>query len=159
MRARWIRHTPAADSRVGGFKPRRALLALLLLLLASALPAGAQIVGPFKTFGAHITSQTTTTLVAAVTARTLALYSLSACVDGNGAATSVTVQDTAGTNLVGTGVVYVVNPGQCFTWPMRVGASTGTSIPLGYITNGLGLQLVTGTGNGPVEVFGEYLQQ
>lgn len=138
---------------------RAGIAALLLLLLLATLPAGAQLLGPYKTFGAHITSQTTTTLVAAVSARTVVLYSLSACVDGNGATTSFTVQDTAGTNLVGTGVVYVVNPGQCFTWPLRPGASSSTAIPLGYITNGLGLALVTGTGNGPVEVFGEYLQQ
>ncbi len=125
----------------------RALL-LGLLVLASFTPASAA----YKTLGGTITTQTTTTLLAGVSGKTIDVYGFSFCVDGNGATTSLTLRDSSGTNLIGTGYVVVLTPGQCW------GLTTIKDLVRYQVGTGLGLQLVTGTGNGPVEWAVEVLQ-
>jgi len=128
---------------------KRWLLSILVfLVVVTPLEAA----GPFYLVGLHITSQTTTALQAAAASKTVSIISGSLCVDGNGATTGLTIQDTAGTNLFGTNVVYVLNAGQCLIWP-RSGQ------PYQVTTAGLGLQVVTTLGNGPVEVYLELVQQ
>lgn len=126
---------------------RRAGAGTLLLLVALALPAS----GAYKLVGGKISTQTTTTLIAAVSGQAINVYAYSFCVDGNGATTSFTFQDSGGTNLLGTGYIAVVNPGQCLAEELRYNGA-----PRYGVTVSLGLQLVTGTGNGPVEWQVEY---
>ena len=126
----------------------RAFVAAVVALLVSATLAGAA----YRTAGGQISSQTTTTLIAAVAAKKIDVYGFSFCVDGNGATTSLTLQDSGGTNLIGTGYVIVLTPGQCWT------LATIKDFQRYQVGTGLGLQLVTGTGNGPVEWAVEVLQ-
>src|SRR5437899_7607077 len=91
----------------------RRLIAVLVLVLAS--PAWAA--GPSFRVGAHITTQTTTTIVTGVAGQTVSLQGGSICVDANGVTTGITIQDSGATNLVGTGVVYVLSAGQCLAYP------------------------------------------
>ena len=128
----------------------RLLLALLMGLSAAGVGRlGAAELRPT----ARVTSQTTTTLVTAVSGQTIGVTGGSICIDANGVTTGLKLQDSAGTNIVGTGIVYVLSPGQCWVFPR-------TSNPyFTIIGGGLGLQLVTSVGNGPVEVALEVVQQ
>lgn len=129
---------------------RRWWLALFLVLLLPA-PSLAQALRPT----AHITSQTTTTLVSAVAAKQVQLNAGSLCVDAGGAATGITLQSTAGTNLFGTGVVWVVPAGACLNFFARPqGGFYGNPTAVGT-----GLAVVTTVGNGPVEVYLEVTQR
>src|SRR6267142_4190696 len=119
----------------------RRLITALLLVLALAAPT----LAAYRTAGGQISSQTTTTLIAAVASKKIDVYGFSFCVDGNGATTSLTLQDSGGTNLIGPGYVIVLTPGQCWT------LATIKDFQRYQVGTGLGLQLVTGTGNGPVE--------
>lgn len=127
----------------------RTILALLLILLC-APPAWAQ--APSFRIGAHITSATTTTVLAGVAGQKIVIQGGSICVDGNGVTTQITIQDSTPTNLVGTSVVYVLVAGQCLVFP-RV-----TDLYYVPTAAGAGLQLVTGAA-GPVEVYLELLQR
>lgn len=130
------------------------LLVALLFLLAAVLPAGAQ---QYRQATAHITTQTTTTVHAAVTGKRLAVVAGSVCVDANGTATGIALQDSAGTNLFGTGIVWVVGAGACLNFPLR---GTGAPVPYGRPTAlSTSLQVVTTVGNGPVEVYLEVQAQ
>jgi len=127
---------------------RRWWLLLPLLLLYPA-PGEADL----KQVGAHIASQTTTTIVSAVAGQKVQLQSGTLCVDSNGAETGITIQDGANTNLVGTSVVWVIGPGQCLWFPLQSG---------GYFNptaSGQSFQIKTTVGNGPVEVWLQLLQQ
>jgi hypothetical protein len=125
------------------------LAVLLCLLLASTAAAA----GPEIRATAHITSQTTTALVAAVASQSVSIYGGSICVDANGATTGITIVSSAGTNLVGTGMVYVLGAGQCLWLPTR-------QAPYYTVTaSGTGLSLITTVGNGPVEVNLEVVQR
>jgi len=127
---------------------RRWWLLLPLLLLVPA-PGYADL----KQVGVHIATQTSTTIVAAVTGQKTQLQSGSICVDSNGVETGITIQDGANTNLVGTGVVWVLGPGQCLWFPPLAG---------GYFSptaTGQTFQVKTTVGNGPVEVWLQLLQQ
>jgi len=125
------------------------LIALAVLCLGVPGQAAAQSARP----AAHITSQTTTTLVAGVAGKTVGILSGSVCVDANGSSTGITFQDSNGTNLVGTGVVYVLPAGSCFWFPTR-------SDPYFNLTaSGAGLQIVTTIAAGPVEVYLETVQR
>ena len=126
-------------------------IAVLLGFLLLPSVAFAQALRPT----AHIVSQTTTTLVAAVAGKQVQVMEGSLCVDGNGATTSVAVQSTGGVNILGTGVVYVLLPGACLYFaPRTAGGFYG--IPTAV---GTGLQVVTGVGNGPVNVYLEVTQR
>lgn len=127
------------------------LVTLIVAVLLLPSTGTAQV--PAGRVTARITSQTTTIVVAAVAAKRVQLLSGSVCVDGNGAAAGVALQDTAGTNIIGTGMVYVINPGNClwFQPPNQI-AYTPTA-------SGTGLQVVTTVGNGPVLVSLEVKQQ
>lgn len=123
-------------------RPVRWLIVLSLLLLLTT-PAVAQ---PLLTKAtAHITSATTTTVVTGVSGVIIGLWSASICVDTGGAQSTITLQDSGGTNLIGTGIVYVVTGGACLWFPYR-----GSPYPY-QTAAGTGLQIVTG-GAGPVEV-------
>src|SRR5437660_12071775 len=128
---------------------RLGLAAVIVLAGFCATPVRAGALRPT----AHITTQTTTTLVTGVSGQTVTFYSGSLCVDGNGATTGITLQDSAATNLIGSGIVYVLTAGQCLTFPTR-GDPYG--VPTG---SGNGLQVVTTVGNGPVEVYLEVIQR
>jgi hypothetical protein len=121
---------------------RHWLIVLAVLLLAA--PAGAQ--GPKLTKAtAHIVAATTTTVVAGASGVIIGIWSASICVDAGGAQTSVTIQDSAGTNLVGPNVVYVLPAGSCWWAPLR-------SVQYPFNTGaGRGVQIVT-SGAGPTEV-------
>lgn len=127
------------------------LLIAVLFLLAAVVPAGAQ---RYLQGTAHITSQTTTTVLSnAGTTQRLAIMAGSLCVDTGGATTALTLQDSAGLNLFGTGVVWTIGAGSCVNLPYRgflYGVPTGA---------GRSLQVVTGSGNGPVEVYLEVTTQ
>lgn len=125
-------------------------LVLLLLLL---IPTSGFSAGPALIATAHISTQTTTHLVAAVAGQSVSIYGGSICVDANGATTGVALQSTAGTNVMGTNVVYVLAVGTCYWFPR-------SDAPYGNVTAlGTGLDLVTTVGNGPVEVYLEVVQQ
>lgn len=120
------------------------LLTLVLVLLAAVVPAGSQ---GFKLQRApiHITSATTTTVVAGVAGRQIEIRDLFLRVDNGGVATTVTFQDSAGTNLLGTGVTFVLGTDQSLDWPLR-------PLPIGRLAltgAGNGFQIVT-VGAGPV---------
>ena len=123
----------------------RRLAAAVLLVLLSVSSVGAQ---RFPQATSHISTQTTTTVLTnSSTTKRLSIMAGSLCVDMGGATTSVTLQDSGGTNLFGSGVVWVIAAGSCLNFPYRgfyYGIRTGV---------GLNLQVVTGTGNGPVEVY------
>ena len=126
-------------------------LVTLLVLLALLLPSSgtADELRP----AAHITSQTTTVMVAAVTGKQVQLMAGSICLDGNGATTGVAIQDTGGTNIIGTSVVYVLAAGECLYFPR-------SNAPYGQVTaSGTGLQIVTTVGNGPINAYFEAIQQ
>lgn len=116
------------------------------VLIAIALLPGIALADSFAV-GGHITTQTTTTLVTLVAGQRVYLFSGTFCVDASGATTALTLVDSAGTNLVGTSLVQVVAPGQCWKfdpWPQPgVFVADPTAVSRS-------LQLVTGTGNGPV---------
>ncbi len=128
---------------------KRLLVGLLLLLLVT--PAWATELR----VTAHITSQTTTVLVAAVAGKFVVIRAGSVCVDSNGADTGVALQSTAGANLVGTSVVYVIAAGQCLFLPRSSRLSDFYYTPSAI---GTGFQIVTTVGNGPVEVYLEVAQ-
>lgn len=121
----------------------RHLTLVLILLLALASPAAAQ---HFAAATAHITSQTTTTVATAVSGASITILGGSICVDANGASTGVAIQDAGGTNLFGTGIVWVIPAGACLNFPYR-GFAYGKPGAVGS-----NLQIVTTVGNGPVEV-------
>lgn len=127
---------------------RLAILVALLLLFPTSGMADA--LRPT----AHITSQTNTTLVSAVSGKQVQINQGSICVDGNGAATGITLASTAGTNVFGTGVVWVLNAGQCLWFAPRSGGFYGTPTAAGT-----GLRVTTTVGNGPVNVYLEVTQQ
>jgi hypothetical protein len=114
------------------------------LLLALALPASAQ--PRLRRCTAHITSATTTTPTgcAAVTGGIIELWSASICVDAGGTATSITLQDGAGTNLIGPSVVYPIPAGACFVLQRSTQAWYATAA-------GQALRIVT-SDVGPLEV-------
>ena len=127
------------------------LAVALLLLCLLALPVAAA--GPELRPGVHISSQTTTAIVAAVASQSVSIYGGSICVDANGATTGITIVSSAATNLVGTNVVYVLGAGQCLWLPTRQAP---------YYTptaSGTGLSLITTVGNGPVNVYLEVVQR
>jgi len=125
-----------------------------MLLSGVVLSSGSVVAEPQSIRAtAHITSQTTTTLVAAVTGQQIQIHGGSICVDANGATTGVALEDSGATNLVGTGVVYVLGTGQCWYFP-RDGKPW-----IGVVGAGLGLNLVTTVGNGPVNVNLEIIQR
>ena len=126
---------------------RRALALLLLAFWASSVWADA------ARTGARITSQTTTTLVAAKDGQVILIFAGSICVDANGATTGITLQDSGGTNIIGTGVVYVLAPGQCLSLPRT------HDLYYNATASGTSLQLVTTVGNGPVQVYLETVQR
>lgn len=131
---------------------RRAIALVVLLLVAT--PASAQIFGvPNLTFkSAHIATQTTTVVITPESGKSPRIVFLLVCVDNGGAAGTVTVQDGAGTNLFGTGVVFAMNTNTCLTLPYR-------GFPYGNAAaSGQGISVVTGTGNGPYEVLIEVVQ-
>jgi hypothetical protein len=127
------------------------LFAAVLATCLGVLTADAQ-TGPGFRVSAHISAATTTTLQAAVAGQKISIQGGSVCVDAGGVTTGITLQDGAGTNLVGTGVVYALGAGQCLTLPLRP--------DLWYTLTAVGqsLQLVTGAA-GPVEVYLEILQR
>jgi hypothetical protein len=128
---------------------RFALSLLLILALVSAASGQGQ---PLVThWGAHITTATTTTLVAAVTGGTIGVWSFSACVAAGGTQTTITLQDGAGTNLIGTSVTYPLQPGTCYVAPFR-GRQWFTST-----ASGQALQIVT-SDIGPVDVYVEVVK-
>jgi len=121
-------------------------IALIIALLCATLPADAQ---PFLTkVGAHITTATTTTLVAGTAGRSIEIFHMSICLDNAGTAGAITIQDSAALNLVGTGVVYVLGPNTCLTMPFK---GRSYFLPTGA---GNGLQIVSGS-VGPFEVYAE----
>ena len=132
------------------------LLVALLFLLAWALPSSAQ---HFIQGTAHITTQTTTTVqlnpqpLAGSVPRALTIMAGSICVDAGGATTAVTIQDSLGLNLFGPGIVWPLQAASCLNFPFR-GFAYG--LPTGV---GRNVQVVTGTGNGPVEVYLELVNQ
>lgn len=128
----------------------RFLLSLALLALCAAPTlAEAQSVR----VGARITTQTTTIVIAAVASKTVAVTYLSICLDSGATATGVALQDTAGTNIVGTGIVYLLAAGQCLVFPSR-------NDPYFVLTaSGTGLQIVSSAANGPLNVYIEALQR
>jgi len=137
---------------------RRWLLALLLVAsfpLAGVLPAVAACTssGPSLRCSNRITSQTTTTITAAVAAKRISIHGGSICVDGNGVTTGVALQDSDATNLVGTSVVYVLLAGQCWYFPRD------TKPWVSVVGAGLGLDIATTVGNGPVIVNLEVIQR
>src|SRR5262245_37141827 len=127
---------------------RRFVLALAAVALLT-VPAWA-----YTRNSNHISSATTTTVVAAVAGQNISVWSLSACVDNAGTATNVTIQDSASTNLIGTNVVYALGAGTCLTF-LRSDRNHGPHL---VVTSGLGLQVVTSAA-GPVEVSVEFTQQ
>ena len=134
------------------------LLTLLLVAsfpLAGVLPvlAACTSSAPSLRCSNNITSQTTTTITAAVAGKTISIQGGSICVDANGAATGVALQDSDGTNLVGTSVVYVLGVGQCWYFPRD------TKPWLSVVGAGLGLAIATTVGNGPVQVNLEVIQR
>lgn len=132
-------------------KSRNSAIGVVLVLLAALLtPASAA--GPSFRGGAHITSATTTTLVTGVAGQSVSIQTLFICVDAGGAATNVTIQDSAGTNLVGASVVFAVGVAQCIFFPRVQGSWFNAGAA------GNGLQIVT-SANGPTEVYFEALQQ
>lgn len=132
---------------------RRALALAVLLALVPALSAAQ---GPLLTRAqARITTQTTTTLAAAVTGVRLAIYSLSICVDAGGATTGFAIQDSTPTNLVGTNIVYAVGAGSCITWRLRATPTPRTQ-DFALAASGTSIQIVTTVGNGPSNVTIEY---
>lgn len=125
---------------------------LLVPLLAFALLT--QDAAAYKIGSAHITSNTTTTMITGVTGTTISVISGSLCVDNGGVATNVTIQDSASTNLLGTNVVYALGAGTCVVFK-RSDKNHG---PYFVVTSGLSLQVVT-SANGPVEAYFEVVQQ
>lgn len=127
------------------------IVLVVLLALASALPASAQNI-LLRSCTAHIVSATTTTLTGcgAVTDRTYSIYTLSVCLGAGGVSTNVTVQDSAGTNLIGPNQVYPLpNPGACLVSDPYRGFRFWSSTAAGT-----GIQIVTSAG-GPVEVYAQ----
>lgn len=121
----------------------------ILLMFASLAPtAEAQ---NLRRASARITSATTTTLAAAVAGTSMQIFDGSVCVDSGGVATTVTLQDTGGTNLVGSNIVYQLAPGTCL-WMNYKGTPYFRAT-----TSGTGLAIVTGAA-GPVNVYLEYVQ-
>lgn len=127
----------------------RGLVVGLLLLMPGV--GGAQSLRP----SAHITTQTTTVLVAPVAGQQVQVYSGSLCVDANGTATGIALQSTAGTNILGTNLVYVIPAGACLWFPTKPN-NQFYGIPTAA---GTGLQVVTTVGNGPVNVYLEVSQR
>lgn len=126
---------------------------LVWVLIALALLASASLAHADEVrVGKHITSATTTTVLTGVASKTILIVGGHICIDGNGVATGITLQDSTPTNLVGTSVVYVLNPGQCLAFGRAGG---GYYVPTGAAKD---LQLVTGAA-GPVELYLELIQQ
>lgn len=122
-----------------------------ILVATALLPASA--LAQNVLVGKHITTQTTTALVAAVAGQSVYLYQGSICVDANGVTTGVAIVDTTAVNLAGTNVVWVLAPGSCLTFfPRNTWYFTPT-------VSGRGLSLITSVGNGPVEVSLEAVQR
>ena len=107
---------------------------------AGALQAGESIVA------ARIIAQTTTTLVAAVASKSVSIVRGTACVDANGATTAVTFEGTDAVNIYATSFTYVLAAGQCKVFRFEEGPHGKPTAP------GIGLDLVTTTGAGPVQV-------
>lgn len=128
----------------------RRLVVPLVLLLLLATVASAQNVRLARTC-AHITSATTTTLVAATSGVSIELWSFFIYVDNGGVATTVTLRDSAGTNLAGTNVAWPLAAGSSFT-----GAYRGQRY-FNATAAGTGLQIVTSAA-GPVEACVETVQ-
>lgn len=119
---------------------RKTPLLLLLLLGLLAFHASAQPIN-LQRSAVHISTATTTTLVAAVTGGPIEVWTLSVCVQTGGTTTTITLVDGAGTNLIGTSVTYVLAPGTCFVAPyrgFRYFAATAVSQALRLVTNDVG---------------------
>ena len=145
------RATEHPRSSVRARQPLGRLLAAIFFVLVAVVPAGAQ---RYRQGTAHITTQTTTTIITNLqTTRALTIMAGSVCVDADGGTTAVTIRDSTGLNLFGTGTVWVLSAGSCLNFPYR-GYLYG--VPTGL---GASIQLVTGTGNGPVEVYLEVINQ
>jgi hypothetical protein len=108
--------------------------------------------GPSFRPAAHITSATTTTILAGVAGQAISIQGGFICTDAGGVATNVTIQDGAGTNLFGTGVLFVPAIGSCLTIPLRTDL---WGIPTAV---GQSLQVVTSAA-GPVEIYLEVVQR
>lgn len=135
---------------LGGVPMKRIALVLLLVLLL-VIPAGAQNLN-VQRVQARVASATTTTLVGAVAGTSVEVYSVSICLEGAGVATNLTLQDTAGTNLVASSATYALpNPGACLVAPLRNRRYFNPTAA------GTGLQLVTSAA-GPVVVLVEYVK-
>lgn len=127
------------------------LIRCLMIFMVVGLPLLAEAEALRPT--AHISTQTTTVLVAGIAGKTIEMNLGLICVDANGATTGITLQDTTGVNLIGTNVVLVMSAGQCFGFG-RSGDPFFT-----VVTTGRGLNIVTTVGNGPVEVYMEVTQR
>jgi hypothetical protein len=130
-------------------------LALIACLVVLAVPSWAADTGPAFRPTAHITSQATTHLVTDVAGTKVTVLVALICVDAGGAAAGVALQDTAGTNIFGSGVVWVIPIGGCLTLP----AKPNNAFWGQPTASGKGLDIVTTVGNGPVEVYLEVRQQ
>lgn len=128
---------------------RAITLIVTLLLLLTAGPARAQLSSRLVPAGVQhtcltISSATTTTLASPTGSGVVEVWQLHAEVDVTGARTTLTFQDSGGTNLEGPSVTRVVEPGTDRRWPAR-------GVPYMTTSAGTSLQVVTSAG-GPVKV-------
>lgn len=132
---------------------KKTLPLLLALLLVLAFVGGGDAQNLFiQKVQARVASATTTTLVAAVAGAAVEIYSVSICLELAGVATSLTLQDTAGTNLVASSATYALpNAGACLYAPLRNRRYFNPTAA------GTGLALVTSAA-GPVVVVIEYVK-
>jgi len=88
--------------------------------------------------GGRITTATTTTVLAGVSAKKVYIHELYICLERTGTPGNITIQDSASTNLVGTSVTYDINAGGCLSF--KPAKNTYALVPTGTAN---GLQIVT----------------